>query len=254
MKNKNSLKRKRLYFDLESSPNIGFFWKSGYKLNIGTENIIKERAIICICYKWEGEKQVHSLQWDSKQCDRTMLQKFIKVANEAAELVAHNGDRYDLTWIRTRCLYHGIDMFPNYTTIDTLKISRSKFNFNSNKLDYIARFLGVGQKIKTEFSMWRDIVLDNNKVAMAKMVKYCKMDVIVLEKVFNALNAHILPKTHFGMEHKKLTDGRGNCPECASNDIIVRGHKYLSSGIKRIQYQCKNCHKYHQKNVKDIKK
>jgi predicted PolB exonuclease-like 3'-5' exonuclease len=238
------IKRKRLFFDLESSPNIGFFWKSGFKLNIGTENIIKERAIICICYKWEGEKQVHSLNWDSKQCDKAMLQKFIKVANQAAELVAHNGDRYDLTWIRTRCLYHGIDMFPNYTTIDTLKISRSKFNFNSNKLDYIAKFLGVGQKIKTEFSMWRDIVLDNDKVAMSKMIKYCKMDVIVLERVFKALNAHILPKTNYAMIG---SNERGNCPECGSKQIIVRAHRYTAIGGKRIQYQCRDCHKYHNK-------
>ncbi len=35
------------------SPNIGMFWEAGYKLNIGTENIVKERAIICIwCARW----------------------------------------------------------------------------------------------------------------------------------------------------------------------------------------------------------
>jgi predicted PolB exonuclease-like 3'-5' exonuclease len=236
------IKRKRLFFDLESSPNIGFFWKSGYKLNIGAENIIKERAIICICYKWEGEKQVHSLNWDSKQCDKAMLQKFVKVANSATELVAHNGDKYDLTWIRTRCLYHGIDMFPNYVTIDTLKISRAKFNFNSNKLDYIARFLGVGKKIKTEFDMWRKIVLENDKISMGKMVKYCKMDVIVLEKVFNALNVHILPKMNYG-----AMDGspRGRCPECGSNRLVIKSYRYSAMGTKKCQYQCSDCHKYH---------
>ncbi len=79
--------RKRLYFDIEVSPNIGMFWEAGYKLNIGTENIVKERAIICICYKWEGEKKVHSLRWDKNQCDKTLLKDFIKVANDAHELV-----------------------------------------------------------------------------------------------------------------------------------------------------------------------
>ena len=78
-------KRKRLYFDIETSPNIGFFWTAGFKLNISTESIIKERAIICICYKWEEDKVTHSLNWDSKQNDKKMLQEFIKVANEADE-------------------------------------------------------------------------------------------------------------------------------------------------------------------------
>jgi hypothetical protein len=37
---------KRLFFDIETSPNIGLFWSAGFKLNIAPENIIKERAII----------------------------------------------------------------------------------------------------------------------------------------------------------------------------------------------------------------
>jgi uncharacterized protein YprB with RNaseH-like and TPR domain len=140
--------RRRLFFDLETSPNIGLFWEAGYKKNIDYTNIIKERAIICICYKWEDDKEVHSLHWDSKQSDKSMLEKFVEVVKNAQELVAHNGDKFDLAWVRTRCLFHRIPMFPKYKTIDTLKVGRSKFKFNSNKLDYIAQYLGMGKKIK----------------------------------------------------------------------------------------------------------
>ena len=76
---------KRLFFDIETSPNIGLFWSAGFKLNIAPENIIKERAIICICYKWQGQDKVYSLQWDSKQEDKKMLTEFIKIANECDE-------------------------------------------------------------------------------------------------------------------------------------------------------------------------
>ena len=131
--------RRRLYFDIETSPNIGLFWSAGYKQTIDYSNIIQERAIICICYKWEDEKEVSYLTWDKKQCDKKMLQEFIKVANTADELIGHNGDKFDLAWIRTRSLLHKIDMFPTYKTVDTLKISRSKFRFNSNRLNYIAQ-------------------------------------------------------------------------------------------------------------------
>ncbi len=101
------------------------------------------------------------MQWDSKQCDKKLLQDFIKVANEADELIGHNGDKFDLAWIRTRCLFHRIEMFPTYNTIDTLKIARSKFRFNSNRLDYIGKFLGLGQKNHTNFDLWKDIMLKN---------------------------------------------------------------------------------------------
>ena len=239
--------RKRLFFDIEVSANIGLFWQSGFKLNIGPESIIKERAIICICYKWEDSKEVHSLEWDSKQCDKKLLEKFVKIANEADELIGHNGDRFDLSWIRTRCLFHRIPMFPKYVTIDTLKISRSKFKFNSNKLDYIAKFLGVGQKIKTDYGMWKDIMLNKCKVSMAKMVKYCKMDVIVLEKVFKELSNHIEAKTHYGVT---FGADRGSCPECGSDEITINKRRTSASGVKKVQYICKTCFKTHTKTDK----
>lgn len=240
-------KRRRLFFDIEVSFNLGMFWTSGLKISLGPENIIKERAIICICYKWEDEKEVGWLTWDAKQCDKRMLEKFIKIANSADELVGHNGDKFDLAWIRTRCLYHGIGMFPNYTTIDTLKIARSKFKFNSNKLNYIAKFLGIGQKIHTDFDLWKRIVLNKDKVAMDKMVKYCKMDVILLEKVYKHLATHIAPKTHYGVI---FGQDRGNCPECGSNDLIRHLQRINASGIKKIVYQCKTCGKYNTRTDK----
>lgn len=239
--------RKRLYFDIETSPNIGFFWSAGYKLNIGAENIIQERAIICICYKWESEKQVHYLQWDAKQNDKKLLEQFIKVANTADEMVGHNGDKFDLAWIRTRCLFHKIDMFPNYITIDTLKLARQKFKFNSNKLNYIAGYLGLGSKIKTEFGLWRDIVLDKDAGAMAKMIKYCQQDVVLLEKVHNLLKPHSIPKTHYGVI---FGEDRGSCPECGSDEIIKRGYIVMSIGTRKIRYSCNTCGTYHSKTEK----
>jgi uncharacterized protein YprB with RNaseH-like and TPR domain len=240
-------KRRRLFFDIETSPNIGLFWEAGFKKNIDVSNIIKERAIICICYKWEGEKEVHSLNWNSKQCDKIMLQKFIEVANQSNEMVGHNGDKFDLAWIRTRCLFHNIDMFPTYTTIDTLKIARQKFRFNSNRLNYIAQFLGLGEKIKTEYSLWKDILLQKDAVAMEKMIKYCKKDVILLEKVFKALRSHMQPKTHYGVV---FGQDRGTCPECGSDDLIRNNKVVTATGLIRIQYKCKTCNHYHSKTDK----
>jgi DNA polymerase elongation subunit (family B)/predicted RNA-binding Zn-ribbon protein involved in translation (DUF1610 family) len=235
-------KRRRLFFDIETSPNIGTFWQAGYKKTISPEDIIKERAIICICYKWEDEKEVSYVNWSSKQCDKKLLQDFIKVANQADELVGHNGDKFDLAWIRTRCLFHRIEMFPTYRTIDTLKISRSKFKFNSNKLNYISDYLGFGKKIKTEFGLWKDILLKNDRAAIDRMVKYCKRDVILLEKVFKVLRGHTEPKVHYGVT---FGQDRGSCPECGNDDLRIVRRKTTATGLKKIQYQCKECNTHH---------
>jgi uncharacterized protein YprB with RNaseH-like and TPR domain len=232
---------KRLFFDIETSPNIGLFWSAGYKQNISYDNIISERAIICICYKWAGEKRVHGITWDSKQNDKKMLQEFIKVANTADELVGHNGDNFDLKWIRTRCLFHGVQAFPTYTTIDTLKAARSKFRFNSNRLDYIAKYLGIGAKIKTEFNLWKEIVLEKSDKALGYMVKYCKGDVELLEQVFNKMSNHLAPKVHHGVVAEKH---KYTCPECGGDHIHFIRKRISPTGYKKEQRQCQDCGKY----------
>jgi DNA polymerase elongation subunit (family B) len=235
-------KIKRLFFDIETSPNIGIFWTAGYKQNISYDNIIKERAIICICYKWAGEEKVHSLTWDSNQNDKKLLESFIKVANQADELVGHNGDKFDLPWVKTRCLYHEIPTFPNYVTIDTLKQARSKFRFNSNRLDYIGKFLGLGEKIHTSFDLWKDVVLNKDKKALNQMVEYCKGDVELLEKVYNRISPYVPHKTHVGV----LNGGeKYSCPSCGSDDMKIAKKRISATGMSKVQLQCQGCGKYH---------
>lgn len=235
-------KVKRLFMDIETSPNIGIFWSAGYKQQISYDNIVKERAIICICYKWANSNKVYSLTWDKNQDDKAMLEQFIQIANQADEIVAHNGDKFDLPWIRTRCLYHRIPMFPQYTTLDTLKGARSKFKFNSNRLDYIAKYLGVGGKTSTGFDLWKDAVLHNSKKALKDMVNYCKNDVVILEDVYNEMSPYLPSKTHHGvLEGKRVS----SCPNCASDNTKVVKKRVNARGSKTYQLQCQSCGKYH---------
>lgn len=233
--------RKRLFFDIETSFNIGIFWRSGYNLTIQPDDIIKERAIICVSWKWEHEDEVHNLTWDHKQCDKKLLKDFIKVLNQADEIIAHNGDRFDIKWLRTRCLYHGIEMFPQYQSIDTLKHSKSQFNFNSNKLDYIAKFLGVGAKLKHEgMDMWKAIIFDKDADAMKRMVEYCDMDVLVLEKVFHKIQ----PYTKHKVNYSVLGGGdKFGCPECQSNNVRLRNTYTTPAGTIQHYMSCNSCHK-----------
>jgi DNA polymerase elongation subunit (family B) len=233
---------KKLFFDIETSPNVGFFWSSGYKKNISPESIIKERAIICICYKWINENKVYSLHWDENQDDKKLLEQFIEVANEADELIGHNSDKFDLPWIRTRCLYHKIPVFPVYTTLDTLNYARSKFKFNSNKLDYIAKFLNVGQKISTGYDLWEKVILNKDKEALHHMIEYCKNDVVILEKVYNRMITYIPVKTHHGVI---AGEEKYSCPNCTSNSMKYTKTRYTALGNPRIQLQCNQCYTYH---------
>ena len=232
-------KIKRLYIDLETSPNIVYTWNVGYDLNIGHENIIKERAIICACYKWEGDSKVHAIKWNNGD-DSSLIEQLLWVMLEADEIVAHNGDRFDIKWFRTRCLYHGVQTLPEFKTIDTLKISKDKFKFNSNKLDYIAQYLGYGGKIKTDFDLWKK-VLNGDKKSLVEMIEYCKNDIIILEKVYKRLEGYAKHKTHVGV----LNGGtKCDCPMCGSSDTHSKGNAASAAGVITKRMVCNECNYY----------
>jgi hypothetical protein len=230
---------KRLFFDIETSPNIGFFWRSGYKLMIPPENIIHERAMICLSYKWEGEKEVKTLVWNRKtQSDYQIVKKFTKVLERCDEAVGHNVDKFDMKWFLGKCLIHKLPAPPETKTVDTLVIARRRFALNSNKLDYIAQVLGYGNKSKTNFGMWRDIVLLDCEKSLTKMVKYCERDVKLNEKIYKEMVRFHNPKTHTGV---MAGHGRWSCPKCGSEDVSKKKINYTAAGTPRHQMQCKSC-------------
>ncbi len=228
-------KLRRLILDLETAPNVGLFWRAGWKQTIDSDNITNERAIICACWKWAGEPGVFSLTWDAKQNDKKLLQELAKVMDSADEIVAHNGDQFDLPWVRTRCLFHGITLNSGYKTVDTLQWARRNFYFNSNKLNYIAKFLGLGGKIKTEFGLWKEIVLHNNAAALKSMVTYCKRDVELLEQVYDKLAACCKPKTHVG-----VLGGleKWSCPHCGNLRVRLNRTTVTAAGTLQHQMRC----------------
>jgi DNA polymerase elongation subunit (family B) len=235
---------KRLFFDIETSPNIMFSWRCGGKIFLDSANIIQERAIICICYKWEHDKKIHSLTWECGD-DRKMLEEFAKVVSEADEMVAHNGDNFDLRWFNARSLIHGLPPIPQTKTVDTLKIALKHFYLNSNRLDYLGKILFGEGKIKTEFDLWKRIVLLNDESALREMVRYCKQDVVLLERVWERLRDYDTPKTHAAVLASGNRNDRWMCPHCGSDSVKKGKTRATAKGFVQHQMVCRNCGRYY---------
>ena len=232
---------RRLYWDIETSPNIMFSWRAGYKINLDHDNIIRERGIICICYKWEGRDEIGALTWENGD-DTEILETFSVIMGAADEMVAHNGDRFDMRWFNGRNLLLGLPPIPETKTVDTLAIAKRKFFLNSYKLEYLAQKLCGAGKIKTDFSLWKRIVLDNDPQAMADMVKYCKRDVELLEQVHHKLAPYYKPKSHVGV---MSGDERWTCPQCGSERVKKSKTRITPMGMKQHQMHCNSCGRYY---------
>ena len=181
-----------------------------------------------------------------------MLQTFLKEMLSADDIIGHNSDRFDIKWVRTRCLYHGLECPPDFVTLDTLKLARGAFNFNSNRLDYIAKFLGLGQKMETGgFKLWKAIVLDSCDCSLKKMIKYCKRDVVLLEKIYDRIKPYVKHKMHRGV-FKGLR--KISCPECTSYSTILSKTRVTAKGIQQMQMKCSKCGKYFSISNTEFKK
>lgn len=191
---KEDTKKRYLFYDLETSFNVVWSWSLGNRISLGPDNLISERKIICVCYKFSDDDKVYSIKWD-KGDDKKLCQQFAKIYESADFTVAHNGDNFDSKFLFSRCIANGIHINSTPKKIDTLKIAKRLFRFNSNKLDYLGKFLGLGQKRDTGgLKTWLDIIMNNSTSAMNTMVDYCKQDVVLLEKIYNKLNKYLVKK------------------------------------------------------------
>ncbi len=113
--------------------------------------------------------------------------------------------------------------------------------FNSNKLDYLARFLGIGAKLETHYDLWVDVVLRKCPKSLDYMVKYNRSDVALLEKVYHALAGYCPPKTHVGV---LLHNDKWSCPYCGSENVQPFQRCITASGIKQMKMHCLACGSY----------
>jgi len=229
-----------LLYDIETSHNLAAIF-SMYDELTQHENILQERYVISVSWKWLDSPKVHSVSVldDPKlfkkdpNNDLHVLKTFCKVLLEADCIVGHNSDSFDLRMLEGRALYHGLSPLPPITSIDTLKVAKKRFRFNCNRLDYIGQFLGLGKKIKTSNELWLR-VLRGDRAAIKAMVAYNKQDVLLLEKVFLKLRPYMENHLSRGLF------GKTGCPRCGSHSVQSRGtHKAVTRTYQR--FQCQKC-------------
>ena len=235
---------KRLFIDIETCPNIGYFWSAGYKRDISHDSIIEERRIITAAWKWAGEDKVTAVDWGKARDDEKLMGPLLDALNASDEAVAHYGNGFDFPWVRTRAMFHGI-VVPVWKTVDTKAWAARYFYLNSNKLDYLAKLLGIGEKLHTEYSLWKDVTLGKGataKRALDKMVEYNKHDVVILEKIIDKLSLYTPAESHVGV----LEGGeKWHCPRCGGQHVKQVKKVVTAMGSLKYEMYCKDCPKYY---------
>lgn len=225
---------KILTIDIETKPLVAYAWGLRDQ-NIGINQILSAGGILCFAAKFSDERKVHfHSEWEDGEL--RMLKAAHKLLDEADAVVGWNSDRFDIRWLNGQFVKHSLTRPSPFAKVDLMKSVRHFQYLPSYKLDFVARFLGIGSKVRTGgFDLWGD-VLNGCPKAQALMRRYNIGDTKLTEAVFDRLLAKGWVR---GMPNHAI-DGGHVCPHCGGEKLQARG--FTLSKTKRYQrWQCREC-------------
>jgi hypothetical protein len=188
---------KILYLDIETSLIKTMSWSLKVSSKyINPALLISDFFVITWAASWVGERKVYSGAVTGRQAkkanDKQCLRELWKLIDDADLIAGHNSDSFDLKKLNTRFLLNGYGKPRTYRTLDTLKMARKYFAFQSNKLEHISLQLGFNPKKDMELSDWIKICLEGDEERITKMQHYNEGDVREGKKVLE----RFLPWVH----------------------------------------------------------
>lgn len=232
---------KILVIDIETAPIRAFVWGI-WQQNVAINQIDTDWFILTWAAKWLFDDKVYSGSVTPKEAvnqdDRRMLKGIWALLNEAEIVIAHNGQKFDISKLNTRFLVNEMQPPLPYQAIDTLIHIRRQFGFTSNKLDYVNKLLNLERKQETGgFELW-DKCYKGDKEALVKMLDYNIQDVRILEDTYLRIRPWIKPHPSCNLN---LLDGHERCPSCGSKDLISQDKTYNTYASKFELMRCGNC-------------
>ena len=164
-------------------------------LDIETTNLKANFGVMLSwCLKLRGGKILEDCVTRKEIIDRELLDRRIAqslvdtLRDDVDVIVTYNGVRFDIPYIRSRCLMLGIDFLPygSKKHIDMYYQVRGKLRLHRSSLDAACEALHIKGKTPISPQVWRDAALGYPD-ALKKVLRHNRGDVRILEKLFEKL-------------------------------------------------------------------
>ena len=243
---------KILVFDIETAPLVTYIWNRWQKF-IPDEQLIEDWFVISWAAKWLFDDNVMSMVVTPEEAKQRNDERVViglwELLNEADIVIAHNGIKFDIKHMNGRFLKHELDLPMPYQVIDTFRHSVKNMKIPSHGLNYIAKYLGLGRKDKTDFQLWLD-AMKGDPAQLRRMDEYCRQDVRLLEDVYLKLRPYIQPHPNLGLYIESDVEV---CPSCGSDELEKQG-TYATTVNLYDAYRCKCCGSITRSRQSKIKK
>jgi len=162
-------------------------------LDIETSNLKANMGVIyCYCIKDSASDKIYKRvitkkELFSDEMDKKLVNQLVKDIKQFDVLVTYYGTGFDIPFIRTRAVHHGIN-YPAYgenSHVDLYYLIRNKFNLTRKSLKVACEFLlGESDKTMVEWKHWMK-AMQANKESLAYILEHNEYDVLDLEKLYN---------------------------------------------------------------------
>lgn len=234
-----------LLLDIETAPNTAHVWGL-WQQDISISQLLNSSYVMCWAAKWY---QKPGVMFDSimKSSPRAMIRRAHELLEEADVVVHYNGKRFDIPTLNKEFVQQGMKPPAPYAQVDLLKVAQGQFRFPSNKLDYVAKALGLTGKVQHKgHTLWVECMARDKK-AWSMMETYNKRDVTLLEEVYDKLIPWI--KNH--PNHGLFDQGdKACCPNCGGTRLQARG-VYRTQAHIYARRQCQGCGKWSRDRTHD---
>jgi DNA polymerase elongation subunit (family B) len=228
---------KILSIDIETAPNTAHVWGL-FKQNIGINQVLDTGRVMCFASHWLGTKKPIKFWSEFHDDHESVIRMAHLYLDEADAVLSYNGERFDIPTLNKEFLKYKLPPPAPYHHIDLLKVAKRRFRFASNKMDQLAKELGVRRKVAHEgHELWIKC-MNGEAAAWKKMKEYNIGDIHTLEDLYHRLLPWIdtHPNSALYMDSPTVP----TCTNCGSHKVHSRGVQTGKSQAYT-RYQCNDC-------------
>lgn len=240
---------KILYFDLETSPEQTRSFRR-FKVNISETQVQRHSHLLSIAYAW-GDKEVEGFSLNHYDVehgdDLALVVEMVSQINKADIIVGFNSKKFDLKYLNTRALFHGIPPLKPVKHIDLYEQAKKQFGFPSNSMQNISTYLGLEGKLEhSGFDLWNRCCdwwkpKECNE-ALSEMLSYNKQDIEVTRNLHKRITGWMKQVPNVGLI-KNITTGNHTlrCVKCGSDNVEHMDEITFTTQKSFDLYRCSDC-------------
>ena len=223
-----------LILDIETMYAIVHTWSLWPKF-ISPNDIIEPVSTLCWAAMWDHERSTMF----GKMSDPDGIDRLYQLIDESDAIVGYNSRGFDMKHLMKDFILAGYDPPSGWHDIDLYTTVRGTFKFQSNKLDYVCKVLGLGGKTKHEgMGLW-DRVRAGDPKAWKKMEVYNRRDITITKKLYHKLLPWI--KNHPNVGMWIVNPMKPTCTQCGSTDLRNKGPAYRTKTRSYHRWKCNGC-------------